>query len=53
MNPDSPLARFRIWYAALPRAMRLLLTVNTVAYLAFLLLRIVPGVTEEIGRAHV
>ncbi|MEL6770788.1 MAG: rhomboid family intramembrane serine protease [Bacteroidota bacterium] len=48
MNPDSPLARFRIWYAALPRAMRLLLTVNTVAYLAFLLLRIVPGVTEAL-----
>ncbi|MEM6783019.1 MAG: rhomboid family intramembrane serine protease [Bacteroidota bacterium] len=48
MNPDSPLARFRIWYAALPSAMRLLLTVNTIAYLAFLILRIVPGVTEAL-----
>ncbi|MEM8600274.1 MAG: rhomboid family intramembrane serine protease [Bacteroidota bacterium] len=48
MNPDSPLARFRIWYAALPSAMRLLLTVNTVAYLAFLILRILPGVTEAL-----
>ncbi|MEM8557214.1 MAG: rhomboid family intramembrane serine protease [Bacteroidota bacterium] len=44
MNPDSPLARFRIWYTALPRAMRWLLTVNTVAYVAYIFLRFIPGV---------
>ena len=40
---DSPLFRFQIWRAALPPALRLLLTVNLVTYLAFVLLALVAA----------
>lgn len=35
MTGESPLDRFRRWYAVLPPAMRFLLTVNTVAFVAW------------------
>ena len=35
---DSPLFRFQMWRGALPPALRLLLTVNVVSYLAFVVL---------------
>ena len=37
-DPNSPLFRFQLWRAALPPALRLLLTVNLATYLAFVLL---------------
>ena len=40
-DPDSPLARFTIWRAALPTALRWLLTVNVATYLAYVALSIV------------
>ena len=43
MNSDSPLFRFQMWRRSLPRALRLLLTVNAVLYVALLVLRFVPG----------
>jgi membrane associated rhomboid family serine protease len=46
---DSPLLRFRLWRAALPPALRLLLTVNVATYVAFVLLSIpnLGGVMRE------
>ncbi|WP_412068468.1 rhomboid family intramembrane serine protease [Rubrivirga sp. IMCC43871] len=48
MSADSPAFRFQIWRAALPPALRLLLTVNAVSYLAVIVLGLlaafgVPG----------
>ena len=43
MNSDSPLFRFQMWRRSLPRALRLLLTVNTALYLLVLVLRFVPA----------
>ena len=43
MNSDSPLFRFQMWRRSLPRALRLLLSVNAVLYVALLVLRFVPG----------
>ena len=48
-DPNSPVTRFQVWRASLPPALRLLLTINVVAYLAFVLLSIVNlgGVMAE------
>ena len=35
MNPESPLDRFRRWYRLLPPALRFLMTVNTVLFVAW------------------
>ena len=43
MNSDSPLFRFQMWRRSLPRALRLLLTVNTALYVALLVLQFVPA----------
>ena len=40
-DPDSPLFRFTVWRAALPPALRWLLTANVVTYLAYVALSIV------------
>ena len=40
MNTDSPLFRFRIWYAALPRVLRALMTIQVGVFVAVLLLSI-------------
>ena len=37
-DPNSPLFRFQLWRAALPPALRLLLTANLATYLAFVVL---------------
>ncbi len=39
-SSDSPLLRFRLWRAGLPAALRLLLTLNLVTYVAWVLLSI-------------
>ena len=51
--PDaaSPMLRFRVWYGALPRALRLLLTVNVVLTAAWLVLRFVPAVAAPLAEA--
>ncbi len=36
MNPESPLDRFRRWYRLLPPALRFLMTVNTVLFVAWI-----------------
>lgn len=41
MNGESPLDRFRRWYNLLPPALRLLMTVNTVLFLAWFILQLV------------
>jgi membrane associated rhomboid family serine protease len=46
-SPDSPLLRFRLWRAGLPAALRLLLTVNVVTYLAWVVASIV-GLQEPL-----
>jgi membrane associated rhomboid family serine protease len=43
MNSDSPLFRFQMWRRSLPRALRLLLTVNVALYVLMLVLRFVPA----------
>lgn len=40
---DSPLFRFQLWRAALPPALRLLLTVNLVTYLAYVVLALLAA----------
>ena len=40
-DPNSPVTRFQVWRASLPPAIRLLLTINVVTYLAFVVLNIV------------
>ncbi len=40
---DSPLFRFQMWRAALPPALRLLLTVNLVTYLAYVVLALLAA----------
>lgn len=40
MNGESPLDRFRRWYSLLPPALRFLLTVNTVVFVAWLFLQL-------------
>ncbi|MDX1531873.1 MAG: rhomboid family intramembrane serine protease, partial [Rhodothermales bacterium] len=44
MTGESPLDRFRRWYRILPPALRVLLTVNTVLYVAWWVLRLVDPV---------
>jgi membrane associated rhomboid family serine protease len=39
-DPDSPLLRFRLWRAALPPALRLLLTINVGLYVLWVLLSV-------------
>ena len=39
-DPNSPVTRFQVWRAALPPALRLLITVNVATYLLFVLLSI-------------
>ncbi|CAN5611307.1 rhomboid family intramembrane serine protease [soil metagenome] len=39
MNAESPVFRFQRWRAALPPALRILLTINAVGFVAWLLLR--------------
>ena len=39
-DPNSPITRFQVWRAALPPALRLLITVNVATYLLFVLLSI-------------
>jgi len=50
-SADSPLFRFTMWRAALPPALRLLLTVNLVTYVAFVVVSLVgafgaPGIGQ-------
>ena len=40
---DSPLFRFQLWRAALPPALRLLLTVNLVTYLSYVVLALLAA----------
>lgn len=40
MNSDSPLFRFRLWYTALPRVLRALMTVQVGVFVALLVLSI-------------
>ena len=49
MNSDSPLFRFQMWRRSLPRALRLLLTVNAALYVLLLVLRFVPGGVELVA----
>ncbi|PIQ63889.1 MAG: rhomboid family intramembrane serine protease [Bacteroidetes bacterium CG12_big_fil_rev_8_21_14_0_65_60_17] len=49
----SPLARFRFWFAAQPEAMRLLLAVNVVVYLAWQIVLIHIPVTRAFVLEHV
>ncbi|MEM1041301.1 MAG: rhomboid family intramembrane serine protease [Bacteroidota bacterium] len=46
MNGESPLDRFRRWYNMLPPALRLLMTVNTVLFLAWFILQLVQPAAE-------
>ena len=39
-DPNSPVTRFQVWRAALPPALRLLITVNVATYLLYVLLSI-------------
>ena len=43
MNPESPLDRFRRWYRLLPPALRLLMTVNTVLFFAWIFISLSRG----------
>ncbi len=46
MNGESPLDRFRRWYNLLPPALRLLMTVNAVLFLAWFILQLVQPAAE-------
>ncbi len=43
-DAQSPLFRFQVWRANLPPALRLLLTINMAAYVAWVVLRFIPPV---------
>ena len=43
--PDSPLLRFRLWRAALPPALRLLMTINVAAFVAWVVLMLFAPLT--------
>lgn len=44
-DPQSPVVRFQIWRANLPPALRLLLTINMAAYVAWVFLRFFPPIS--------
>jgi membrane associated rhomboid family serine protease len=50
MTGESPLDRFRRWYAVLPPAMRLLLTVNTVAFVAWWFISLSRGASGFVAQ---